>query len=191
MLRYDINLNDFRTDETGVTLERVKKSHHVFSTLFLDHYPGSRGIMGRSLTYLARLNGEVAGIIGANSPPMNYKLFREFFNTENERLFLNNNVFRLTLHEKNLGTQVLKAFRERVRIDYRERFNEELLGLMTFVEPPRDGALYKADNWTFLGHTQGKTVQKRDFGALVNKEWGTGTKKLIYAIRFKAQRLQG
>jgi hypothetical protein len=73
-------------------------------------------------------------------------------------------------------------FRERVKKDYEERYKDELVGLVTFVEPPRTGALYKADNWQYLGETQGVHVSRRgSLGKWRNKEWSVGTKKHIYA----------
>jgi hypothetical protein len=126
-------------------LEPVKKGNKIFSTLFLQHYPGSRGIMGRSINYLVRLDGEIVGIIGANSPPLNYKKFRAYFDTKDEKVFVNNNVFRLVVTHKNLGTQVLSLFRKTIKRDYKDRYGDDLIGIVTFVEPPRTGAIYKAD----------------------------------------------
>lgn len=59
----------------GLSLRRVPKSDSVFGKLFFSHYPGSKGIPGRSLCYIVEYNGEVAGIIGFNSPPKNYGFF--------------------------------------------------------------------------------------------------------------------
>jgi predicted TPR repeat methyltransferase len=73
-------------------------------------------------------------------------------------------------------------FRARIKKDYEKQYKDELVGLVTFVEPPRTDAMYKADNWIYLGETQGMQVKRR--GSLdkwVNKEWSTGTKKHIYA----------
>lgn len=183
-----VNMSDFDRDEVGISLERCKKSHPAFCDLYLSHYPGSKGIMGRSLNYLVRLDGKIAGIIGGNSPPLNYKLFRKFFNTDDEKLFLNNNVFRMVNSEKNLGTKVLSLFRHTVAVDYKNAYGVDLLGLSTFVEPPRTGAVYKADNWEAIGLTQGKSVRKRDMNSWENKEWSVGTVKLIFAIRFKIKK---
>jgi len=56
------------------------------------------------------------------------------------------------------------------------------MGIVTFVEPPRTGSVYKADNWDYLGKTQGKKCSRRgNHGKWINKEWGEGTKKLIFA----------
>lgn len=168
--------------EDGLHLEKTTKGNKEFATIFLEHYPGSLGIVGRQLNYFIKYNAEVIGIIGCNSPPLNYKLFNSYFNGGHTELnWLNNNVFRLLRHEHNLGTRVLKIFRQRILKDYPLIYGDELIGLITFVEPPRTGTIYKADNWEYLGETQGKRCYRRgDLGKWINKEWTTGTKKLIF-----------
>lgn len=153
---------------------------------YLAHYPGSKGIVGRSLNYFIKKDGKEVGIIGVNSPPLNYKKFREYFGTEDEKKFVNNNVFRIIETEKNLGTKVLKMFRKRIKKDYKEKYGDELLGIITFVEPPRTGAVYKADNWDYLGETEGisVTLRQEDRENWSNKGWHkTGVRKHIFAKR--------
>lgn len=166
-----------------IELQKTTKGNKTYATIYLTHYPGSLGIVGRQLNYFIKKNGKIIGIIGGNSPPLNYLKFNKYFDNKYTELnWLNNNVFRLLEHEKNLGTTVLKIFRSQVRKDYEEKYKNELIGLVTFVEPPRNGTVYKADNWDFLGETQGKSCKRRgSHGKWINKEWTTGTKKLIFA----------
>lgn len=176
------------SDSLQIALEQVKKSNAFYSNLFLTHYPGSKGIMGRQFHYLIHYKKGIAGIIGANSPPLNYKKFNVFFGDRfTEKNWLNNNVYRLIYNEKNLGTKVLRLFRNRIRMDYEKQYQLPLIGLITFVEPPRNGAIYLADNWTLLGKTEGKQCRRSgDHGKWVNKEWSSGgAKKLIFAIKLR------
>jgi hypothetical protein len=170
-------------EDKSLHLEKTTKGNKIYASLYLSHYPGSYGIVGRQCNYFVYCSGYIAGIIGANSPPLYLRLFGEYFGEEvSNKNYMNNNVFRLIVREKNLGTRVLKLFRNRVRVDYESRYHDELVGLVTFVEPPRTGAVYKADNWTYLGLTQGKKCMRRgDHGKWINKEWTTGTKKLAFA----------
>lgn len=156
---------------------------------FIEHYPKSKGIVGRQLNYLIYNNGSPIGIIGFASPPLNYKLFHQFFNlqdkpSENAKYYLNNNVFRIIITEKNIGTKILKIARNLVYKDYISNYNTQLLGLITFVEPPRTGAMYKADNWTYLGETQGIEVKRRG-NNWINKQYCKGIKKLIFGYKYK------
>jgi hypothetical protein len=168
--------------EQGLHLTRVPKSNGLFGQLFFSHYPGSKGIPGRSLCYLAYDGMELIGIIGVNSPPCNYKIFRKYFFCENDNCFVNNNVYRMIVQRKNLGTQILKLFRKTVKRDYEEKYGEKLLGIVTFVEPPRTGAIYKADNWDYLGLTQGKRM-KRDKETW-QKVFSDGVEKHIYGYKY-------
>jgi hypothetical protein len=170
------------TFEDGIHLDRVPKSNGMWGNLFFSHYPGSKGIPGRSLCYLVYKEKELVGIIGVNSPPCNYKIFRNYFGCDNDNVFVNNNVFRLIKQEKNLGTKVLRKFRARVYQDYLRKYNERLLGIVTFVEKPRTGAMYKADNWKLLGETQGKRM-KRD-SITWQKVFADGEIKLIFGYKY-------
>lgn len=168
--------------DSDIHLIRVPKGDKKFATLFLSHYPESKGIVGRQCNYLVERAGVTLGIVGANSPPLHYKLFEKFFPGYTEDNWLNNNVYRLIVNEPNLGTRVLRMFRERIKKDYETQYKHELVGMVTFVEPPRTGAMYKADNWTYLGITQGVQCKRRGLlDKWVNKEWSKGTKKHIYA----------
>lgn len=168
---------------SDLQLLHVPKSDGLFGKLFFEHYPGSKGIPGRSICYLVYNDYKVVGIIGVNSPPRNYKIFRAFFSATDDLGFVNNNVFRLINNEKNLGTQVLRIFRKQIKIDYEQKYGNKLFGIVTFVEPPRTGAVYKADNWQYLGLTQGKRLRRNS--ETWAKEISEGTKKLIFVYKYK------
>ncbi len=183
----DLNLH------RGLVLKQVKKSNPLFVKWYIEHYPGSKGIMGRQINYLIYYNQEPIGIIGANSPPLNYKLFIKYFNFNNyikgesEKVFVNNNVFRVVRkpEDKNIGTKILKLFRKTICVDYTKHYGDYLIGIITFVEPPRTGSIYKADNWDYLGVTQGISVKRLGLHSdWVNKEYTKGSKKHIFAKRF-------
>ncbi len=182
----DIKEGRFDMNDWGICLSLVKKSHPLFVKWYIEHYPKSKGIVGRQLNYLIYYKGEPIGIIGVSSPPLNYKLFRTYFNIDNDKPFLNNNVFRIVNkpNDKNIGTKILKLLRTVSKYDYKNRYNDKLLGLVTFVEPPRTGAIYKADNWNYLGETQGIEVRRRG-NNWFEKEYKKGVKKHIFAIKIK------
>ena len=169
--------------DKNLHLERVPKSDGLFGKLFFEHYPQSKGIVGRSLNYLIMRDSKCLGIIGGASPPKGYKPFVAYFGVNQEKHFLNNNVFRLTESEKNLGTKVLRLFRRQIKKDYETKFCDKLIGFCTFIELPRDGALYKADNWDYLGITEGKRMYRR--GENWEKSFVDGNKKLIFGYKFR------
>ena len=181
--------NDIK--EEKLYLKPIKKSNKLFVKWFIEHYPESKGIVGRQINFLIYSYGKPIGIIGFASPPLNYKKFNQFFeldsknkSSENAKLFLNNNVFRIVYTEKNLGTQILKLARKQLFKIYKEKYNQELLGLITFVKPPRTCSLYKADNWSYIGETQGIEVKRRG-NEWIEKQYIIGDKKYIYGYKYK------
>lgn len=177
----------------SIKLIRVPKSHKLFTKWYMDHYPKSRGIVGRQLNYLIYFTGKPKGIISATSPPLNYKLFNEYFNKPMEisdgdfgKTFVNNGVFRIVKSpKKNFATQVLKLFRNKIKVDYKKIYGDELKGIITFVEKPRNGGIYKADNWEYLGETQGIEVKRRGEDWLSKSYSKTNNKKLIFGYKYK------
>jgi hypothetical protein len=171
------------TFTNNLSLLMVKKSNQTFSSLYFSHYPKSKGIVGRSINYLIEYNGKTAGIIGFSSPPKNYKKFVNYFDSIDEKFYVINNVFRLIINEKNLATKVMKLARNQIKNDYQKKYNDNLCGIVTFVEPPRNGALYKADNWDYLGMSEGIRMNRVEF----EKVFTQGQSKHIFAFKFKTR----
>ena len=175
--------------DDGLNLKRTTKGDKTFATLFLEHYPESKGIMGRQLNYFIKDCGEIIGIIGFNSPPIHYKIFDDYFGRDKEKNFLNNNVFRIIRNGRFFASEILALTLREIRDDYPKKYNDDLIGVVTFVEPPRKGTLYKADNWDFLGYTKGVRCYRRgSLGKWMNKEWKKGTVKLIYGKKFRGKK---
>jgi len=71
---------------------------------------------------------------------------------------------------KNIASSTLKQLRISGRRDWKERYNDNLILIETFVQPERDaeyngnanrnGSCYKADNWIEIGMTSGSSIQK-------------------------------
>ena len=178
----DVDKNTIFSQE--LKLIRVKKSHPLFVKWYFEHYPKSKGIVGRQLNYLIYYEGKPKGIITASSPPKNYKKFKIYFNGIDEKLFVNNSVFRIVDNPiKNFCTQVLKLFRNKIKIDYKKIYGDELIGIVTFVEKPRTGSIYKADNWDCIGETQGVSVRRKGEN-WQQKQYIKGVnKKHIFALK--------
>jgi len=77
---------------------------------------------------------------------------------------IDNTLFRLELHEKNLASKIVSLWRKKVVEDWRFLYSVEPYGFETFVEESeiengkqRNGHLYLADNWTLAGETSGST----------------------------------
>lgn len=105
----------------------------------------------------------IVGIISGASAVYAVRSRDEYFGitTDNRHQVLpaiiDNVVFRLEDHTKNLGTQVLSEWRKKVCVVWKRKYNVEPIGFETFVIPTktRQGAVYKADNWLEVGITAG------------------------------------
>ena len=176
-----------------IKLIKVQKSNKLFTKWYMEHYPKSKGIVGRQLNYLIYYSGKPTGIISATSPPLNYKLFNDYFgkkesmsNGDFAKTFVNNGVFRIVKSpKKNFATQVLKLFRITILKDYKKQYGDNLKGIITFVEKPRNGGIYRADNWDLIGETQGIEVRRRGKDWLNKSYTKTGNKKLIFGYKYK------
>ena len=61
---------------------------------------------------------------------------------------------------RNAGTQILKELRRQAPLYWKQKYNDDLLYLITFVAGGNNGAVYKADNWKMVGHTAGLPQHK-------------------------------
>jgi hypothetical protein len=77
---------------------------------------------------------------------------------------IDNTLYHLDLHEKNLASKVLSLWRKQVAKDWEFMYGVKPYGFETFVDEKRSnlpgfnlskGGLYVADNWTCVGTTSG------------------------------------
>uniref|UniRef100_A0A6M3LA51 Uncharacterized protein n=1 Tax=viral metagenome TaxID=1070528 RepID=A0A6M3LA51_9ZZZZ len=112
----------------------------------------------RKLYWLLYENGKTIGVFGLSSAYSKPKLVQTWM-AENDILFNNlacNIVFCLAGSTmKNAGSRLLALLRRDAKIWWLERYGDILMGIQTFILPPRTGAIYKADNWKQIGSTTG------------------------------------
>lgn len=98
----------------------------------------------------------VFGLGSAFDKPGDVQSFMKKYGVEFNELG-NNIVFCLNGHEdRNAGTKLLSLIRRDAKNWWKERYNDELKAIQTFILPPRTGSVYKADNWKKIGETSGK-----------------------------------
>lgn len=179
----------------NVKLERCKRSNPIYQEIRNRHYIPNHGTFGQQIHYLIYLDEEVVGIISGASSVFAVKARDDFFglNKENKKVALpsiiNNTVFRLEKNLPNLGTQILALWRKQIAQDWEKQYGVKVHGFETFIieNDNRKGAMYKADNWTYLGETSGST---KTHNGMANKHERVDTcKKLIYAIKIKGTKL--
>lgn len=148
-----------------ISLVRCKRTNYIYQAFRDRHYVKNNGSVGQQLHYLIYLNNECVGIISGGSAVYSVKSRDDYFGITkgNRQIAINgiidNTVFRLEKNIPNLATQILKKWRKRVAVDWEIRYGVRPCGFETFVieNERRKGSLYKADNWDFVGKTQGST----------------------------------
>ena len=138
-------------------------------------YVPSVSSVGRRIDWVVFNDDKPIGMIGIGSsvypPPkdilkhtkLSIKEYKNKFNS-----FANN--WRFCMREKirNAGTQILKELRRQAPLYWKQKYNDDLLYLITFVAGGNNGAVYKADNWTQIGQTSGLPPHKS-----ISMKWDT------------------
>lgn len=158
----------------NIRLERCKRSNPIYKEIRDRHYIPNHGCIGQQIHYLVYLDEVVVGIISGASSVYAVKSRDDFFGLtkENKRpglnSIINNVVFRLEKNLPNLGSQILALWRKTIAVDWEKQYGVKVHGFETFIigNERRFGALYKADNWEFVGMTSGST---KTHNGLTNK----------------------
>lgn len=151
-----------------ILLEFVRRTDERYQSIRDRHYVPNKGTHGQQLHFIVHYKGAVVGIISGASSVYGVRERDNFFNIPKDKevkqslylpAIINNTVFRLEYHEKNLATRVLSKWRKVVTSLWEYVYGVPVLGFETFVveEDFRKGTLYKADNWTYCGDTAGST----------------------------------
>lgn len=146
----------------GITLIATNKGDRDVRGFMARHYSRPKGFVGRQILYKVFLRDELVGVIGGVSATRSLPGRDAFFGGDFDlQAVVNNGFFHIEpTGDRNLGTKTLSLFRRRVVKDWRIRYGTKPIGYETLVELPRDGAVYKADNWTLVGQTKGYTCKR-------------------------------
>jgi hypothetical protein len=137
-------------------------------------YVASARTVGRCIKYLVYYDKELVGTfwIGSGFKPtpkaiLNYfdksqKEFDPMFNT-----VADNKRFCMIKHIPNLGSQILKAVRNRAKKDWYDRYGDDLVAILTTIGDGKKGAVYLADNWKKIGETAGLPKDRKS----VSMKW--------------------
>lgn len=146
-------------------LVRCNRNCAEYKAIRDRHYIPNHGAVGQQMHYLICMKDDVIGIISGGASAYSVKCRDDYFGItkDNRDVALNgivdNTVFRLEMNLPNLGTQILRAWRKQVAIDWQKKYGVRVAGFETFIieNERRKGALYKADNWQFVGVTSGSS----------------------------------
>jgi len=152
-----------RSSDTRIFANIINRYHS-----YMNHVDTTN----RRLCWLVYLNRDgafdLAGAIGICSAALRVGVRDEKIGWDDtERLnalcMMANN-YRFCLFSPNCGSAVLAALRYESPIAWHQRYGDELVALETFVKPPWEGSVYKADNWEFWGMTKGWSFSRAPVG---------------------------
>ena len=151
---------------SGSQLKKFRKTidkHH--------QYMNSANIPSRRMSYniYETKSGNQIGGIGLSSSVLALSGRDNFIGWDKEQrlknLGMTANNYRFCLIKdnitiKNVGTMALKLLRTEGAERWKSKYGDTLVLIETFIKPPWDGGVYKADNWLEVGMTKGHSISK-------------------------------
>ena len=136
-----------------------------------NHYSQPKGFVGRNICYAIEIDSKYYGSIVGGSSTLHLVGRDEFFGLDQTnkqtklKQIINNIFFHIEKVDgsypcRNFSQVVMKEFRTRIAVDWKEKYGDDVIGFETLVELPRTGELYIRDNWTEVGITKGYTCKR-------------------------------
>lgn len=154
----------FHLEEILVRPIRPDEEQRFQELMQTHHYLGALPKIGETLRYVALWRDQWIALLSFSSPawkcaPRDRWIgWTSRLQYDRLKLITNNSRFLILpeWHLPNLGSRVLSLCQHRLNTDWLNTFGHPLLLLETFVDPQRfHGTLYKANNWIYVGNTQG------------------------------------
>lgn len=136
------------------------------------HYLGLKWIGGKSLRYIAHIEGQWVALLGWSSASKNCGARERYIGWSGEkkyrrlRFVANNSRFLILpwVCQKNLASKVLSLNLKRLSADFEMVYGHPLYLAETFVDESRfKGSCYKASNWKHVGYTAGYCRSNRSY----------------------------
>lgn len=179
-----------------IVLDIVKTQHqrNIFKRIIKEYHsyvPQSFNV-GRRIDWLIKCNGDLIGAIGIGSSvypePKDLSNFIGWDREKQKRNFnyvANNWRFCLINNlPKNIGSKTLSIFLKVAKKEWFNKYNNQLVLLITFVEHNHNGTIYYANGWQMIGHTKGM-VKKGAFTTKKNWDYkfseNKDNKKVMYS----------
>jgi len=154
-----------------------------------NHYSKPKGFVGRNICYAVYYNNEYYGhIVGGSAtrflPGRNEFLEMDLssLNSVVNNIFYNVSPVREKYPIRNFTSRVVKEFVDNIKVDWKNKYGDEVIGFETLVEKPRTGELYKRAGWEKVGETVGytckRTAGKGTDGWHGKRVWCTDKEKL-------------
>jgi hypothetical protein len=170
-----------------LTIANSKEEKDLANEIARNHhsYVSSVKTVGRCIKYLIWFEGRIVGTfwLGSGFKPTPKSILNYFNKSQKEFDLIFNQVadnkrYAMSEHIENLGSQILKEVRTRAKQDWRERYGDDLIAIITTIGGDKKGSVYLADNWTLIGETKGLPSDRKS----VSMKWNTNEEiKKLYA----------
>jgi len=160
----------------SLRIANTKIDKRLADAIVIKHhsYVASSRTVGRCIKYIIGYDGRDVGTfwVGSGFKPTPKAILNHFEMSQKQFDGIFNEVAdnkRFCMIEKipNLGTQVLKAVRMRVKQDWYNAYGNELRAIVTTIGGNKTGSVYLADNWKKIGETAGLPSNR----ASVSMKW--------------------
>ena len=153
------------------------------------HYLGALPKIGETLWYVVTWHDQWVALLSFSAAAWKCAVRDRWigwdFRHQYDRLHLLANNSRFLIlphrHRANLASRTLSLCQKRLPEDWLKTFGHPLVLLETFVDPQRfAGTLYKAANWSYLGHTKGFRRTRRGYTTMAQSP------KLVFVMPLQA-----
>lgn len=155
----------------SLIIEQIKRTDKRILANMSIHYSQPKGFVGRNICYAVLFNDVYYGSIVGGSSTLHLVGRDEYFNLtkQNKKEKLKNIINNIFFHIEKVdgkypvrwfSVEVLNKFRETIQQDWKEKYDDEVIGFETLVELPRTGECYKKDGWDLVGQTKGFTCKR-------------------------------
>ena len=162
-VEYPIFLDECKSSEQLKKFRKTIDKHH--------QYMNSANIPSRRMSYnvYETKSGNYIGGIGLASSVLALGGRDKYIGWDKEARLKNlgktANNYRFCLIKenitiKNVGTMALKLLRTVGAQRWEQKYGDKLVLIETFIKPPWNGSVYRADNWIDVGMTKGSSISK-------------------------------
>ena len=159
-----------------IRIAETKEDKKIADTIVMQYhsYVSSPRTVGRCLKYIIRYQDRDVGTfwIGSGFKPTPKSILTHFNMSQSQfdNIFnevADNKRFCMAERIPNLGTQILKAIRNRAKQDWQFKYGNNLRAIVTTIGADKNGAVYLADNWKMIGETAGLPANRKS----VSMKW--------------------
>jgi len=159
-----------------VRIANTPEDKKLADNMVIQHhsYVASARTVGRCMKYIISYEGRDIGTfwVGSGFKPTPKAILNYFkvSQSEYDKIFneiADNKRFCMIERIPNIGSQILKTIRNRVKEDWKNRYGNNLRGIVTTIGGDKNGAVYLADNWKKIGETAGLPANRKS----VSMKW--------------------